>query len=196
MGNTVEIIAANKNKVQAVGGTLAAMGVEKGGSKAGAAMAGKVAGYAVTPAIWAYNYQASGSTPDSVDLGLYAAGFIGSFASAASIGTSVVKAFVDDDIEQKLQQIKKNERSEVSKFIKACYRYSYLAGPGINAMTIASKGGTAWKHPNGLWVYLTDIRGYLVPNFQPREYVQINRPKWPLQKNDREGSLVWEAIYK
>lgn len=194
MGNTAEIIEANKNKAQSVGGTLASMGLEKTGAKIGAKTAGKVAGYIVTPAIWAYNYGTSGSTPDAIDLSLYGLGFLGSFAGVAAIGTGIVKAFVDDDIAQKLEQIKAKENPKYAKFIQACAKYGF-ASPAINAMTIASKGGTAWKHPNGLWVYITDIRGFMVHDFQPNVFTQIYRPKHPLVKS-RDGRLMWEMITK
>ena len=41
-------------------------------------------------------------------------------------------------------------------------------------------GGTAWQHPNGLWVYITN-NDLLVPNFKPQKMTQIYRPVWPLQ---------------
>lgn len=194
MGNTAEIIEANKNKMQATGGTLASFALEHGGKKVGATAAGKMAGYVVTPAIWAYNYGTTGSTPDAVDLGLYGVGFLGPFAAVGAIGTSIIKSFVDDDIAQKLAVIKAKENPKYAKFIKSCYKYSY-ASPAINAMTIASKGGTAWKHPNGLWVYITDIRGYMVPDFKPAEYTMIYQPKWPLVKG-RDGRLIWGVTTK
>ena len=48
-------------------------------------------------------------------------------------------------------------------------------------MTIAGKGGTAWLHPNGLWVYLIDASGKLVVDFEPKTAVKIYQAKLPLE---------------
>jgi len=68
-----------------------------------------------------------------------------------------------------------------------------MHAPMINATTIASKGGTAWKHPVGLWVYITDIRGYLISDFNPKSAIEIYRPKQPL-KRANTGKFYWEVI--
>lgn len=99
---------------------------------------------------------------------------------------------VDDDIDRKLRLVMDSEEPKYRQFIKPCYRYGLMA-PQINAMTIASKGGTAWKHANGLWVYITDIRGYLIHDFRPRKAVMTYRPKNPLKKA-YDGGFIWEAI--
>jgi hypothetical protein len=183
MDQTAKAIENHKNLIQTTGGTIASIGLTKVGQK--------VAGVIVTPAVWVLNYSTQGSTPDEIDVGLYATGFFGSIASVAAIGTAVIKAAVDDDIDTKLREVQAGEDQRYRPFIKACYRYAMTA-PQINAMTIASKGGTAWKHPNGLWVYITDIRGYLVNDFKPNKSVVTYRPKSPLVRGTN-GRFLWES---
>ena len=118
-------------------------------------------------------------------------GFFGALASVATISTGVVKAVVDDDdMDRKLREVQAGEDPKYRPFIKPCYRYA-VTPPQINATTIASKGGTAWRHPNGLWVYITVIRGYLVHDHKPKRSVMTYQPKHPLQKVSR-GGFIWD----
>ena len=181
MDRTAKAIENHKNIILSTNSTIASIGLEKAGQK--------VAGVLVTPAVWVLNYSAQGSTPDKIDVGLYVTGFFGTLASAGTITTSLVKAVVDDDIDTKLREIQSGEEPKYRPFIKPCYRYG-MSAPQINAMSIANKGGTAWKHPNGLWVYITDINGYLVNNFKPKKAVVVYRPNLPLKKN-RTGGFSW-----
>lgn len=172
MNNLVEKVKAHKNLISSINQPLAVIGLDKMGQK--------VAGKLLTPAVWATNYAVNGKIPDKVDLGFFGTGLFGGAAGPASIATGIVKAVVDDDLEQKLKLVRQSEKPEFRKYIKATYHYA-SAPAGINAMTIASMGGTAWQHPNGLWVYLTDERNLLVPNFKPQKSVKVYRPVWPLQ---------------
>ena len=183
MDKVVQAVENHKNMIQTNSSTIASIGLTKTGYKIG--------GILVTPAVWVLNYTAQGSNPDRVDIGLYAMGFFGATTSVAAIGTGVVKAAVDDRIDAKLREVRLNEDSKYRKFIKPCYRYASMA-PQINATTIASKGGTAWKHPNGLWVYITDIKGYLVNDYKPKVSVVIYQPNIPL-KQGRNGRFLWGA---
>ena len=159
--------------------------------KAAFSLAGhKVGGVFVTPALWAINYSEHGNKPDGIDAGLYATGFLGAFCSPAAIAVGTVKAIVDDDIDANLRQVQAGEDQLYRPFIKPCYKYSSSA-PQINATVIASKGGTAWKHPNGLWVYITDKRGFLVNDFRPEKSIMTYGPKLPLEKG-RNGRFLWE----
>ncbi len=181
MDNTAKAIENHKNIIVSTNSTIASIGLTKAGQK--------VAGVLVAPAVWALNYASSGSKPGEVDVGLYAMGLFGSIASVAAIVTGTMKAVVDDDIDRKLREVQASEDPRYAKFIKPCYRYGMMA-PQINATTIASKGGTAWKHPNGVWVYITDIRGYLVHDFKPKTAVITYQPNNPLKKGNN-GGFVW-----
>jgi len=181
MDRTAKAIENHKNIIQTANGTIASIGLNKIGQKVG--------GVLVTPAVWVLNYSTQGTTPDEIDAGLFVAGFFGTVASVGTITTGLVKAVVDDDIDTKLREVQASEYSQYRPFIKPCYRYGMMA-PQINATTIASKGGTAWKHPNGLWVYITDIKGRLVDNYKPRKSVMLYQPLHPL-KQGRRGFFLW-----
>jgi len=183
MEDLTEDIKQHKNLIQSTNGTIASIGLEKVGQK--------VAGVMVTPAVWVLNYSADGSTPDKMDAAIYTAGFV---SAGASIITGVLKAVVDDDLSNKIAEAQKKEDSKFSPFIQGCHKYA-MTPPAVTAMTIASKGGTAWRHPNGVWLYVTDARGYLVSDFMPKVYVEVYRPKSPLKK-EKNGKFAWEVIRK
>jgi len=172
MENVANNIDQNKNLISSLSQPLAVIGLEKIGQK----MAGKL----LTPAVWAANYATNGKTPDKADVSLFGAGFLGGAAGPASIVTGIVKGVIDDDMEQRLKLVRSSESPEHRASIKPTY-YFASAPPAINAMTIASMGGTAWQHPNGLWVYITADEDLLVPNFQPKKSKKTYRPVWPLQ---------------
>lgn len=183
MANAAEAIQNHKNTIQTISGTVASIGLEQTGKQ--------VAGALITPATWALNYASDGSRPGTVDIGLWATGFV---SAPASIATSVVKAMVDDDTHRKLEIIRSKESNQYSKFILPCSTFGSSA-PGIVAMTIASKGGTAWLSNAGLWVYITDANARLVADYQPLDYLKIYRPKKPYQANEN-GAFNWEVITK
>lgn len=172
MNNLAEKFENNQNLISSINQPLAVIGLDKIGQK----MAGKI----LTPAVWAANYAVNGKTLDKVDVGLFGTGLLGGVAGPASIVTGIVKAVVDDDLEQRLKLVRQSEKPEFRGYIKATYYYG-SAPAAINAMTIASKGGTAWQHSNGLWVYITDESNLLVPNFKPQKSIKVYRPVWPLQ---------------
>lgn len=183
MGDIAESIQGNKNLIQTVSGTIASIGLEQTGKR--------VAGALVTPATWAMNYAAEGNKPGIVDVGIWGAGFI---SAPASIATGLVKAVVDDDISQRLRRVREKEPSKYSRFINDCHSYA-SSSPQINAMTIASKGGTAWVSSVGLWVYITDARGKLVADYLPADYTTIYQPQKPYQGKSN-GSFIWHVKYK
>ncbi|MDH5409146.1 MAG: hypothetical protein OEY00_11105 [Gammaproteobacteria bacterium] len=181
MGDVTEAVQRHRNLVQSSSGTIASITLTKTGQK--------VAGVLVTPAIWVYNYSTKGSTPDKIDYGIYGMGFFGALSSAAAIPVGIVKALVDDDTGNKLRLIRNSEEQKYRPFILPCSQYSMNA-PQINAQTIASKGGTAWRHPNGLWVYIVDANGHLVHDFKPKRAAIIYQPNLPLKKTSR-GTFYW-----
>jgi len=177
MDKTVKVVADHKNLIQSAGGSIASMGLDHVGQKVG--------GVLVTPAVWALNHGTSGAVPDEADIGIYAAGFL---SAGASISVGLLKAHVDDDMNRKLMEVQRNEQSQWAPYIKNCYHFGSSAA-AINAQIIASKGGTAWRHPNGLWVYITDARGRMIKDFKPKVYVIIYQPKEPLVR--KNGKFVW-----
>lgn len=180
MGDISETIERHQNIIKDVNSELAVMGLEKVGQK--------IAGKLLTPAVWALNYAVNGKTPDKLDFGLFGMGFLGGAAGPAAIVTGLVKAVVDDDMEARLKVVRQSEDAIYSDFIFPCYNYA-SAPPQINAMTIASMGGTAWQHPNGLWVYIlckSEKKLINVPNFKPKQAVQVYQPVWPLQPKGRD----------
>lgn len=183
MANPVETIQNHKNTIQTISGTIASIGLEQTGKK--------VAGALITPATWALNYTADSAKPGAIDIGLWATGFV---SAPAAITTSVIKAIVDDDTNRKLENIRSKEPIQYSKFILPCSSFG-SAAPGIVAMTIASKGGTAWLSNIGLWVYITDANARLVADYQPLDYLKIYRPKKPYQASEN-GAFNWEVITK
>lgn len=124
---------------------------------------------------------AFGPDSDAVDASLIGLGLLGGPVGLAATITSFVKAVVDDDTRRRVAEVKAAEDKTVVGGIKATTSYSMAAGAGINARTIASRGGTAWQHPNGVWVYLQDINGLLVCDYEPRVAKNIFQPLLPLR---------------
>ncbi|WP_299592921.1 hypothetical protein [uncultured Microbulbifer sp.] len=181
MTEQVSSIQNHKNTIQTISGTIASIGLEQTGKK--------IAGALITPATWAVNYAAEGSKPGAVDVGIWATGFL---SAPAAIATGLTKAVVDDDTQQKLQKVRSKEPSKYSQYIVPCSTYSFSA-PEIAAMTIASKGGTAWVSNIGLWVYISDANNNLVADYQPTDFLKVYRPKKPYQTGVN-GGFNWEAI--
>jgi len=178
-------IVDNSSVIQSTSGTIASIGLAKIGKS--------VAGNLVAPAVWVLNYAAQRKTPDGVDVGLYIFAFTSSLAAPAAITTGLVKSAVDDDTARKLREVQSGiEIAAYRPYIIPCSTYSY-SSPLINAMTIASKGGTAWQHPNGLWVYLIDASGKLVVDFEPKIAINIYQANLPLQPTKR-GGFHWSSI--
>jgi hypothetical protein len=184
MSNAEQFIKDHRTVLQTTGGTLASIALEKSGEK--------LAGNLVTPAIWVYNYVDSGATPDGADASIYATGLAGGVAAPAAIATSMLKSVVDDDTARKVSAVRKGELPRYRPFIMPCSIYA-PAPSVINAQTIASKGGTAWQHPNGIWVYITDARGRLVSDFKPKAAVKIYQPVTPLTKTTN-NRYRWQLI--
>ncbi|WP_226704504.1 hypothetical protein [Microbulbifer elongatus] len=183
MADTASTIQNHKNTIQTISGTIASIGLEQTGKK--------VAGALVTPATWAVNYAAEGTKPGAVDVGIWATGFL---SAPAAIFTGLTKAVVDDDTQRKLEQVKTKEPAKYAQFIRPCSNYGF-SSPEINAMTIATRGGTAWISNIGLWVYITDANENLVADYQPENFLKIYRPKKPYQAGTN-GGFHWETIAK
>lgn len=179
-----DVIQDNKSAIVSTNSTIASMGLESMGKSA--------AGKLVSPAVWALDWAANDQAPDAVDIGLYGMGLIGGVVGIAAAGTGIVKALVDDDTNRKLETIRAAEPGKFRAFIHPCVDYGF-SGQGINAMTIASEGGTAWEHPNGLWAYIVDATGKLVCDYRPAVAERIYQPLLPLRPTGG-GKFRWHSI--
>jgi len=168
---------------RAVGGTVVSMTLNKAGKKA--------IGNMVTPAIWLYDYQKSGKTPDTIDWGIFASGAL---SAPASFITGLVKSVVDDEIETKLKHVQSLEPKLYRSHIRTCYDYAAFPSK-INAMKIAEQGGTAWHHPIGIWVYILDENGAYVADYKPVNPTIVYRPDLPLKKGLNNG-YRWDTYRK
>lgn len=165
-----------------VGTTLVSLSLEKAGSKLGPL---------VTPAVWLHDYKRNGKTPDIGDVSIFAGTFL---SGPAGILTGLLKSVVEDDVETKLNHVRSLEPKLYRNWIKPCYGYTN-APPQISAMTIAGTGTTVWHHPIGIWVYVTDSRGYPVIDYKPVNPTVVYRPKVPLVKS-KTGGYIWGRLRK
>ncbi|GAA3943751.1 hypothetical protein [Litoribacillus peritrichatus] len=164
-------IRNNVNIIQNTSGIIAAIGLDKVGRG--------TLGNLITPATWLLNYKVQGNTPSAVDVGIYASGFLSAFAGAA---VSTLKAYMDDDINKKVYAISQQQEPKFQPFILPVQNYG-VNPPFIEAITIASHGGTTWQGKNGQWVYIVDAKGNLVLDFNPLDAVKVYRPDFPLVKS-------------
>lgn len=181
MDEVANAIRKNKNLIQTTGGAVASIGLEQVGKN--------VAGSLITPATWAVNRAADGSKPDAVDVGVWLGGLV---SAPAAIITGTMKALVDDDTARKLALVRSNEPLKYARTISPCSDFGF-SSPSINAMTIASKGGTAWVSVVGLWVYIIDSRGNLVADYEPSTFVTMYRRCKPYRRRTN-GGFDWEVI--
>jgi hypothetical protein len=147
-----------------------------------------LAGAVIQPLVWAYQ----GNTGDDWDKILYGLGLIPPLTVAAGI-VGVWKGRMDDDILKKLAEIQAAEPRHLEKLIFPTATYSW-SPPAINAQRIASRGGVAWQHPNGLWVYLKMQRhskDVLVCDYKPKVAAKILGPELPLRPI--ADQFVWRS---
>lgn len=164
-------VRENFNVIQNTSGTIAAIGLEKIGKAA--------VGNLVTPAIWVLNAATTDNTPSAIDIGIYASGFV---SAPAAIAVSTIKALSDDNINKKVNEIKLQHEAKYRSFIFPVQNYGHNA-PFFVAQDIAGNGGTVWQGQNGQWVYITDARGLLVPDFKPNNFRQAMQPIFPFEQN-------------
>ncbi len=150
---------------------------------------GSIAGALVQPLVWAIQ----GNTGDAGDKFLYAFGLIPAVTVAAG-AVGIWKGILDDDVLDKLAEVKASEPPELSNFIfpTATYNWETKSYPE----KIAAKGGVAWQHPNGLWVFLRFERFgkiILCPDYLPKNAKQIIGPELPL-KWTKWGGFTWRYL--
>lgn len=148
----------------------------------GGGVRGGVAGLVVQPVVWAV----TGNGPDAADSFIYGMGAIGVAAGAIlaipAAVTGVVKALVDDHTQELVARAKLDEPLAVRGGIFCVDEFSFAASGGhIQSMTIASSGGVAWQHPNGVYLFLRDAAGLPVCDYRPRSFTRIYKPLIPLQ---------------
>lgn len=166
------VVERSFNSIQTVSGTVAAIGLEKTGNS--------VAGNIITPAVWALNYAAKGSTPNEIDLSIYGLGFLN---GPVGIAMGLVKAYMDDDIAQKVEEIKLRQSAKYRDYIFPVQSYRNFP-PFIVALKVAEHGGTAWQGHNEQWVFVTDSRGIMVSDYKPVGAVKVIRPVYPFVEDN------------
>jgi hypothetical protein len=184
IGKVVSGVDENRNLFITVNQTLASVGLDKLG-KSGLANF-------ITPATWFVDNKVNGSKPGLNDIGIWLTGIIVS-GGAATI-TSLWKSKVDDHIAFKFKEAVKNEPIIQAQHMEPCYD-TFYGPPQINAMKFASIGGTAWQHPNGLWICVKDKDGIPVFDYEPKVYKIMLRPKFPLVKA-ANGKYKYDTLRK
>lgn len=175
--------------------TVAALNVEKaiGGT------AGGITGLVVQPVAW----YITGTAPDAADAFIYGSGFAGLAGGACLASTIIlaapgivaggVKAGMDDYVGSLVAEVRQSEPEAVRSGIVGADEWGFwAANNSTTAMRIAGKGGVAWKHPNGAYVYIRDNAGVPICDYQPQVYSEIYRPKIPLQRNG--NGVVYTGI--
>ena len=148
---------------------------------------GTVAGGLVQPLVWAYQ----GNTGDLGDKVLYGLGLFPPLTVAAGL-VSIWKGYLDDKVLAQLEEVYADEPAHLKKAIFPAATYTLNATPDVAAMRIAGDGGVAWKHPNGLWVYLKlekNGKEILVCDYRPRNAVAVVGPELPLRPVGKK--FVW-----
>ena len=151
-----------------------------------------LAGAIVQPLVWAVQ----GNTGDVADKGLYAVGLICLPLALAAGGAGLLKGYMDDDVLQKLAEVRASEPVRWAKGIVPAAEFHWNEMPDINAQRIAAYGGVAWQHPNGLWVYLKPKNnGKLVSvcDYRPRVAKKILGPELPLRPAGGR-QFIWRSL--
>lgn len=170
---------SHKNVIQAATGHLAAIGLQRTGKT--------VLGSLISPATWFYNWVTTGTLPTSVDYGFWILSIGGGMFGPASLAATYVKALVDDDIHRKVLEARSSEPPHVRPGIHALIGWGTPSGIGGR---LAVAGGTAWQHPNGVWVGLVDDRRRPVSNYSPKLASDLRRPVWPLTAGPGGGRYM------
>lgn len=186
MPQATEIIDNHNSVIKSTASTLASMGFDKLGNSTASKL--------IAPAVWAVDYAVNEKRPDELDISLYVLGLLAWPAAVAATVTGLMKSAVDDNTAMKLRQTRAAEGAPYSDFIFACSSYS-LHAPNITAQKIAALGGTAWRHSNGLWVFIVDAEENFVMDYIPKQWEVIYQPKYPLEEN-AYGKLRWDIKTK
>ena len=179
-----------RNSATNTGVTVAAESISR---VLGGGVRGGLAGLVVQPAVWV----ATGSGPDAGDAFIYGTGAVGVFAGSLvaipAIITGAIKAAVDDHTQTLVDEAKLGERQQVRNGILPVGDYDFWASARhIQSMEIASRGGVAWQHPNGAYMFIKDANGYPVADFRPNVYSRIYHPHLPL-RIARPGRVRWTS---
>lgn len=155
---------------------------------------GTVAGLLIQPVVWAV----SDDSPDAADAFIYAVGGVGAFAgslllSVPALVTGGIKAYVDDQHDELVEQARLDEPEAVRSGIHSVKDFSFFSSSSHNeAMAVASAGGVTWQHPNGAQLYIKDASDNLICDYHPRRFVRAFMPHIPVRLN---GTAVrWRTV--
>lgn len=146
----------------------------------GGKLVGRVVGGVIKPVEWMVDPEAD---PDVADVSLWLGGMV---SAPAAFVTGLVKAICDDQTLQKLKEVHAGEPAPIAPRIRPAQDFSSVSAMDIAAMSIAASGGVAWRHPNGLWVYVADKDGKPLV-YEPAVWTVIYTPRIPLQGSDKDG---------
>lgn len=175
---------------------LAKVATEAG--RSGTARGLGIAGALVTPAVWVL----SGEKPTSSEVAFWGLGTVMSLAGGAIGGgaaavTGLIKAGLEDSEDRAIAAAIANEPASFRPFIRSVRHYSGWSGRGIEAMTIASHGGVAWRIGRANWVYIRDALDRLICDYQPRHSYEVYGPVLPLRIAGRDGRRTcfqWQRL--
>lgn len=140
---------------------------------------GWAAGAIIQPLVWAYQ----GNTGDLGDKLLYGLGLIPPLGLAAG-AVGIWKSIVDKKVLEKVDEIKAGEPYNLAKTLYPTATYHWTAQPEQCAQMIARKGGVAWQHANGQWVFSKlekNGKTILTCDTKPKNAVKIVGPELPLR---------------
>lgn len=189
MSKPLDAVEKNRKTLLTLSTTLADNGLDGVPGPTGRT----VAGVLLEPIVWWLDYEVNEEEPSATDYMTYALGNIQTpHTKVAAFVVSVLNSVSDDQKNFLLKAVRAEYPAEQRKGIKACLDFCGLTGPSITAQQIAFRGGTAWLHPNGLWVYAEDKKKKLIPRFKPLTSKKIYQAWWPLRP--KGGGFEWREI--
>jgi len=181
MKQATDTIEKHNSVIKSGASTLASVGLDKLGKSTASKL--------IAPAVWTIDFAANNKKPDELDISLYILGLLAWPAAVSATVTGLMKSAVDDNTAMKLREVQAAEGSPYSDYIFSCSSYA-LHAPNITAQKIAALGGTAWQHPNGLWVFIVDAEENFVMDYIPKNWNILYQPIYPLEENVY-GKLRW-----
>jgi hypothetical protein len=100
---------------------------------------------------------------------------------AVGVAFAVTDALMKLIAAEQQKKLDATRKHEGCPHIQACAEISGWVGDGINAMTAAHLGWTAWQTPDGLWVF------HHQPDYPPRSARTVCRP----QKKEADHIWTW-----
>lgn len=182
MTQAADTLEKHNSLIKSAASTLASVGLDKLGKSTASKL--------IAPAVWTIDYAINDKKPDELDISLYILGLLAWPAAVSATVTGLMKSAVDDNTAMKLREVRAAEGAPYGDYISACSSYS-LHAPNITAQKIAALGGTVWRHPNGLWVFIVDAEEKFVMDYTPKSWQILYQPMYPLEEN-AYGKLRWD----